>query len=88
MNKYFFYNEVLLISIKCNFKHPVYTDIEYKLFCEKFSKSSENIYLFNEEKNNSFKEYQSSKLLGDLIEENINSKFENILFFLPVCRAC
>ena len=35
----------------------------------------------DEEKNNSFKEYQASKLLGELIGENINSKFENISIF-------
>ena len=49
LNEYLFYNKVHLIGIKCNFKYPVYPNIEYKLFSEKLTDNSENIYLFNEE---------------------------------------
>ncbi len=48
LHEYFLFKKVQLISIKCNFKSPVYPDIDYKLCCEKLSSSSENIYLFYE----------------------------------------
>lgn len=48
LDEYINYNKVKILSIKCNFKSPIYPDFEYKLFCEKLSNNSENLYLFND----------------------------------------
>ncbi len=88
LNEYLFYSKVHLISIKCNFKYPVYPDIEYKLFCEKLSNSSDNVYLFHEDNllfncnlkfNNDFKKHFSkSNFKKPSKTKPLNQEFKNL----------
>ena len=47
LNEYISYKKVNIISIKCNFKLPLYPDNEYKLCFEKLTNNSDNLYLFD-----------------------------------------